>query len=298
MSATISQYIERDLTGRIETAQGLSVPLTLHSLSRHYGVSPTPVREAVRRLLADGILIRRANGRLEVNRANRKQARGRRRGVTTEIGPPRRPHDLETELATEVIHKSLKGEGDYLREEATADRFGVGRTAIRQAFQQLAGRGLIVHVPRCGWRVRTFDEVDMAAYLEVREVLERKALALARPRLVEVDLRRMLDGNTKGAGDPRIDNSLHGYLVEKSGNAYLREFFDRHGAYYTSLLNFAAPETHVVASMACQHRKILRAILAKNWRRAHRELARHIRAQRPIVQDLLQRIVKNEARPT
>ena len=60
--------------------------------------------------------------------------------------------DLETELATEVIRKSLKGEGDYLREEATSHRFGVGRTAIRQAFLQLAGRGLIVHVPRCGWR--------------------------------------------------------------------------------------------------------------------------------------------------
>jgi DNA-binding GntR family transcriptional regulator len=171
----------------------------------------------------------------------------------------------------------------------------VGRTAIRQAFMQLAGRGLIVHVPRCTWRVRTFDEADMAAYLEVREILERKALALARPHLVEADLRRMLAGNRSTAGGPRIDNSLHGYLVEKSGNAYLREFFDLHGAYYTSLLNFAAPETHVVAAMACQHRKILRALLAKNWPRANRELARHIRAQRPIVHDLLQRIARTAA---
>ena len=294
MSATISQFIERDLTGRIGTDQGLPLPLTLNSLSQLYGVSSTPVREAVRRLLAGGILIRHANGRLEVNRANRRQPHGRGRGVATETGPPRSPRDLETELAAEVIRKSLKGEGDYLREEATAERFGVGRTAIRQAFLQLAGRGLLVHVPRCGWRVRTFDEADMAAYLEVREVLERKALTLASPHLVEADLRRMLDGNTTSAGDPRIDNSLHGYLVEKSGNSYLREFFDRHGAYYTSLLNFAAPETHVVASMACQHRKILRALLAKNWRRAHRELARHIRAQRPIVHDLLQQIARTE----
>ena len=294
MSATISQYIEGDLAGRIESDEVRSLSLTLHSLSRHYGVSSTPVREAVRRLLADGVLIRRGNGRLEVNRANRRPTRREARHVAVEPTPPRRAHDLETELADEVIRKSLKGEGDYLREEATAERFGVGRTAIRQAFLQLAGRGLIVHVPRCGWRVRTFDEADMAAYLEVREVLEKKALTLARPNLIEADLRRMLDGNTSRTVNPRIDNLLHAYLVEKSGNAYLREFFDHHGAYYTSLLNFAAPETHVVAAMARQHRKILRALLARNWPRARRELTRHIRAERPIVRDLLQRIGRHE----
>src|SRR5277367_398275 len=134
----------------------------------------------------------------------------------------------------------------------------------------------------------------MAAYLEVREVLERRALSLARQHLVEADLRRMVAGNAPRADGPRIDDSLHGYLVEKSGNAYLREFFDRYGAYYATLLNFAAPETHVVAAMARQHRKILRALLSKDWPRARRELARHIRAQRPIVRDLLQRIGRNE----
>jgi DNA-binding GntR family transcriptional regulator len=292
--ATISQFIERDLAGRIATDEGLSVPLTLHSLAEHYGVSFTPVREAVRRLLAGGILVRGENGRLDVNRARGRRAHRGRTPVEGEAGPPRRPRDLETELAGEVIRKSLKGESTYLREEATAERFGVGRTAIRQAFLQLAGRGLLVHVPRCGWRVRTFDEADMAAYLEVREVLERRALSLARQNLVEADLRRMLAGNAARADRPRIDDSLHGYLVEKSGNAYLREFFDRYGAYYATLLNFAAPEIHVVAAMARQHRKILRALLAKDWPRARRELTRHIRAQRPIIRDLLQRIGRNE----
>jgi DNA-binding GntR family transcriptional regulator len=150
-------------------------------------------------------------------------------------------------------------------------------------------------VPRCGWRVRTFDEADMAAYLEVREVLENKALSLARPHLVDADLRRMLAGNASSKGGPRLDNSLHRYLVDKSGNDYLRDFFNRHGAYYTSLLDFAAPETHVVAAMARQHRKILRALLAQDWPHARRELARHIRAQRPIVGDLLKRIGRKES---
>jgi DNA-binding GntR family transcriptional regulator len=298
MSATISQYIERDLAARVGTDQVLPAPLTLHSLSRHYGVSSTPVREAIRHLLAQGVLVRQSNGRLDLNRKRRITARVQRSRDRANHGPPRRALDLESDLAAEVIHKSLSGAGDYLREEATAERFGVGRTAIRQAFLQLAGRGLIVHVPRCGWRVRTFDEADMAAYLEFREVLEIKALSLARPRLIEADLRRMLAGNSSRKGAPRLDNSLHRYLVENSGNGYIREFFDRHGAYYTSLLDFAAPETHVVAAMARQHRKILRALIAQDWPCARRELTRHIRAQRPIVRDLLQRIGRNEICPS
>jgi DNA-binding GntR family transcriptional regulator len=298
MPATISQYIERDLAGRVATDQVLPAPLTLHSLSRHYGVSSTPVRVAIRHLLANGVLVRQSNGRLDVNGRRRITARGQRSRNTDDPGPPRRALDLESDLAAEVIRKSLSGEGEYLREEATAERFAVGRTAIRQAFLQLAGRGLIVHVPRCGWRVRTFDEVDMAAYLEFREVLENKALSLARPHLIEADLRRMLVGNASRKGAPRLDNSLHRYLVEKSGNGYIREFFDRHGAYYTSLLDFAAPEIHVVAAMARQHRKILRALLARDWHRARRELTRHIRAQRPIVRDLLQRLGRDEIGPS
>jgi hypothetical protein len=47
--------------------------------------------------------------------------------------------------------------------------------------------------------------------------------------------------------------------------------------------------------MARQHRKILRTLLAQDWPQARRELARHIRAQRPIVGDLLKRIGRKES---
>jgi DNA-binding GntR family transcriptional regulator len=49
--------------------------------------------------------------------------------------------------------------------------------------------------------------------------------------------------------------------------------------------------------MARQHRKILRALLAKDWRAARRELTRHIRAQRSIVRDLLQKVGKDPSAP-
>jgi DNA-binding GntR family transcriptional regulator len=293
MATTISDYIASDLAARVGARSGSAIPLTLHALSNRYGVSPTPVREALRRLLAEGVLVRLENGRIEVNPVALNTGSLRDKPESIQL-PPVRANSLQVALTTEVIRKSLGGNCDYLREEATAARYGVGRTAIRQAFQRLAGQGLIVHVPRCGWRVRAFDENDLIAYLEIREVLENKALALARPHLLEADLRKMLAGNVSRSGGPRLDNSLHSYLVEKSGNEYLREFFNRHSAYYTALLEFAAPETCVVAAMARQHRKILRALIAQDWARSRRELTRHIRAQRPIVRALLQRIGRIE----
>jgi DNA-binding GntR family transcriptional regulator len=267
----------------------------LTALSRHYGVSFTPVREALRDLVSDGMLLRGHNGRVRV--VSGKVRATALRPTVAPFGPPNRAAELEAALAAEVIAKSLHRETDYLREEATAARFGVGRTAIRDALARLAGRGLVVHVPRCGWRVRPFDEADLDAYLEVRELLELKALDLAQPRLVEADLRRMLAGNVPGGRTPRLDNRLHGYLIAKAENAYIHDFFDRHGAYYTTLFDFAAPETHVTAEMAREHRAILRALIDHDWPRARQALARHIRAQRPIVKDLIVRLSPSPTAP-
>lgn len=283
---TLSETIKRDLASRAEA--DASENLTLLALSRRYGVSLTPVREAVRDLVAEGVLLKRENGRIAFNPTRAAPARRPKRAPT-----PAAAIDLEAALSAEVIRRSLRGDAGYLREESTADRFRVGRTAIRQAFHHLAGRGLIVHDPRRGWRVRTFDAADLRAYIEIREALELKALDLARPRLVPDDLRRMREGNASDA----LDNALHRYLVERSGNIYIRDFFDRHGGYYTSLFDFAAPETSDRERMSAQHREILDALIAADWPRARKALANHIRAQLPIVEALLRRVGQDTATP-
>jgi DNA-binding GntR family transcriptional regulator len=284
--ATISAYIRSDLLARIGSDLGPPAEMTLSALARHYGVSFTPVREALRTMVAEGVLLKQGNGRVCVNpdvvHASPVEE--------VPAGLPSRATELESLLAMEAIGASLRGETDYLREEATARRFEVGRTAIRQVFNRLAGRGLLVHVPRCGWRVHRFDVQDLRAYLEVREALELKALDLARPRLRADDLRRMLEGNVDDIQSPRLDNDIHRYLIEKSGNRYIADFFKHNAAYYTTVFDYAAPETHVVAEMASQHREVLRALLEGDWAAARRALARHIRAQEPIVMELLKRI--------
>lgn len=289
MASTITSFIIRNLQERLLTGEATPADLTLGQLAAHYGVSLTPVRLAVDALVEEGVLVKRENGRLSVNPDRVPQTPPVSMEGTESFEA--RP-DWEVRLVEAILAGSLQGATEYLREEAMAKRHGVGRTVIRQAFSRLAGKGLLEHVPRCGWRVRIFDERDMRDYLVVRETLERTALDVACPRLVAADLERMLRANTPpypGAPVP-LDNSLHRYWIERSENVYIQDFFDRHGLYYSALFDFAAPEAHQIEEMAAQHRAILTALLEGNWERAKEELTEHIRSQYPVVTRLMKQL--------
>ena len=62
-------------------------------------------------------------------------ARAERSRNADEPELPRRALELESDLAAEVIRKSLRGDGDYLREEAPAARLGVGKFGDRRQSQ-------------------------------------------------------------------------------------------------------------------------------------------------------------------
>jgi DNA-binding GntR family transcriptional regulator len=281
----LSTYIKNDLRARIQKGDGLPGRLTLTGLSDFYRVSLMPVRTAVRELIGERFLHKGENGRVAVN--PRKLGTGK--AGRAAVAPPT---DWYRVIADEVIRQSLRGQSTQLKIVATAERHGIGRTLVHGIFHRLAGAGLLEHVPRCGWRVRPFREADLDAYLEVREVLESRALDLARPRLERADLEALLECNRPGDGTAptRFDNGLHRYWIARSQNRYIQDFFDRHGAYYAALLDYAAIGEPLLAELALQHRAILECLLRKQWRPARSALAHDIRRLRPILKDTIQRL--------
>jgi DNA-binding GntR family transcriptional regulator len=282
----LTGYIAGDLRARLQSSGEPPCKLTLSALAKHYRVSLTPVRGAVAQLLTDACLEKLPNGRLSVVAVKRRS----RKALQT-VAPPPTARDWDRLLIREVMLASLGRRPVHLREEALAEKYEVGRCVIRQSLGRLAGAGLIEHIPRRGWLVQPIHEDDIAAYLEVREILELKALDLAIPHIQAADLLPILEGNPAidGSQSPGLDNRLHEYLIFKSGNRYIQNFFRQYTAtYYTSAFDYAAPEAHVVAEMAAQHRTILEALMAKRWARAREALAQHIRAQRPVLSRLLQ----------
>jgi DNA-binding GntR family transcriptional regulator len=284
---SLADYIRDDLRRRIRSGEDLSQKLSLAELARHYGVSFTPLRSALGALIGEGYVLKLPNRRLQPN--------GRRvgTGVASESVPiPPTPSDWDSVLLKEVTVASLSRRAAYLREESLARKLGVGRSIVRQALSRFAGAGLIEHVPRRGWLIHPLSEEDMAAYLVVRETLELKALELARHRLGKADIESLIRSNGRpGPRSPtQLDNRLHEYVIEKSGNTYIRRFFQQYVArFYTELFYHAAPKTEVVGQMVVQHRRILQAFLDHDWARARKQLSQHIRAQGPILSRLIEK---------
>ena len=61
---TLTDDITRDLTQRLRAQRQMPEQLTLAALANEYGVSATPIRQALARLMDSGLVERLANGRL------------------------------------------------------------------------------------------------------------------------------------------------------------------------------------------------------------------------------------------
>ena len=350
-SQRLSDWIADDLAARIATNAPLPFRLNSLELARHYGSSRTPVNRAIEVLVGRGVLVKHSNGRLarpeplpdiQVDQASSVQASSvqassvqassegpelKADGTTVADGTPGAAiiqadwrQAVREQMVLDVVRLSLQGQANFLRENVWTERLGVGRGILRLLLSELAGQGLVVHVPRRGWQVRPFDERDMLQYLEIREVLELAALDLAQGRLVPQRLREMLAGNpaeaVELAPEPSVaealdrlpvpappapsaplNNDIHGYLVQQSGNRYIADFFQQHSDYYSQLFQMAAVQTGWRNAMAQQHRLILTALLEQDWPSARVALAEHIRAQRPVVRDLLRQVRSSEEPP-
>lgn len=288
MSAKVTETIKADLQQQLETYRELPFRLTLGAIAEYYSVSLTPVRQVVEELIDAKILLRKSNGRLE--RLIEPTGETPPSNVSRFRKPVKLGSNLDELVTNDIVQLSLLNHGEYLREEATAQKYNTGRTIMRQVFSRLAGAGLIEHVPRCGWKVRTFREKDMLDYLEVREILEVKAMELARPYYMREELERLLGGNI-ASSDPglaELDNDLHNYWISRCDNWYIQDFFHRHSAFYTALFDFAALGEKVKTEMAQEHRDILTSLLEEDWKKAEKALVKHIRDQKQNVMRLVQ----------
>lgn len=274
---SLTDHIADDLRRRLTATGSTPVDLRLTSLARVYQVSTQPVRLALARLRREGILQKHAPARTP-----RTSTTTRPKKSSRPVPPPERPQrDLHARLSAHAVRLSLRGEETFLREESTAAHFGVSRAVARDALQRLHAEGVIEHVPRRGWRVRPFSRQDMADFLQVREVLEVRALTLAWPRLDRADLETFYRNNDPRTAKP--DNRLHDYWIERSANRYIRRFFAQHAPFFSALF---AWEDHnpAAARQSCeQHRAILRAVLNDDRDAAIAALIAHIHGNHPVL---------------
>lgn len=171
------------------------------------------------------------------------RARGAEGSIVT--GVQRAP--LADQAAGLLLERIRAGEwelGAKLPGETTlAPQLGVGRSTVREAIRQLAGRGVLASRQGAGVFVTALDaredwslvviRADILAVIEARVAIEAEAAALAAERRTPAELRAIRRALAeRAARRSRIeehvdaDTAFHRSIVAASHNPILLELFD------------------------------------------------------------------------
>jgi DNA-binding GntR family transcriptional regulator len=141
----------------------------------------------------------------------------------------RRADQIAEELEG-LIFSGAFGDGARLDEIRLADRFGVSRTPIREAFAKLALSGLVEAIPRRGVFVRQPGPVELMDMFEVMAEFESICGRLAAARISETALDQLRAANAScqtavqdgdADGYYRENERFHHIIYRQSGNAFL-----------------------------------------------------------------------------
>ncbi len=203
---------------------------------------------------------------------------------------------LENEIVTGVLQP-----GARLSEVALAERFGVSRTPVREAFLSLASSGLIELRPRRSVVVASIPAPQLVEMFEVMAILEGSCGRLAAQRMTKSELRSLGDIHLRcrRAVERRnpedyyaLNVNFHEAVYTGSHNEFLVEQTRR-------LRNRLAPYRRLqlrcgdrIDQSFAEHKLITEAIVEQNPDRAESLLLRHVLVQSGVFHEFLSDITK------
>lgn len=103
--------------------------------------------------------------------------------------------------------------GSHISEPELAERYGISRTPIREAFRQLESEGYLTVIPRRGVIVSEFSPKDIEEFYAIKSIMEGYAARRACEKLSEKDLGRLQTINNKLAELARIGDIKHFFKI-------------------------------------------------------------------------------------
>lgn len=146
---------------------------------------------------------------------------------------------LREKILENIRDAILKGElkpGERVSEPDIAERYGISRTPIREAFRQLESEGYLTVIPRKGAVVAKHSEKDIEEFYSIKSVLEGYAAQLAAEKMTTKDIDKLESINTrleklsKGKDVKtffRAHNEFHEYFIRAAGNQKLMELIQQ-----------------------------------------------------------------------
>jgi DNA-binding GntR family transcriptional regulator len=207
--------------------------------------------------------------------------------------PPTLAEWVDSRLRAAILSGELAA-GEKLRSEHLAAEWGVSPTPLREAFQRLAGEGMVVIEPQRGARVAAIDAVEAAEFYELRLLLDPKAL---RSSLAAADdtfraqvtaaYERLLAPHRTVPAYLDAHRAFHLALLAGCGNRQLyRTVVQLHD--HTQRFQVTGGGAQRRGDPAAEHAELFEAVLAGDVRRATSVLTAHLRATLDAVERLVQ----------
>jgi DNA-binding GntR family transcriptional regulator len=200
-----------------------------------------------------------------------------------------------TRLEAEIVAGVLEP-GARLDEQETAERFGVSRTPVREAFRLLAANALVRLNGRRGAVVRQLKAPELIEMFQVMAELEGLAARLAarRARVSEIAQlqhhhTRLEDAAAKGDSDVfyAVNYDFHETIYDMGRNVFLavqaRQLRKQVAAYRRRVTN--APNR--IANTVREHEAVIHAIAARDAEGAHQAMRDHVNLLADDLLDLL-----------
>ncbi len=201
-------------------------------------------------------------------------------------------HSLTSVVQTEIERLILSGElapGAKLTEAMLADRLGVSRGPIREAFRMLEEAGLVRLEKNRGVFVRSIPMDEAMEIYDLRAMIDesvgRQLAVRITPDqvqqlrgLVEQMERLVKDGHNTSASDPyhRLNLEFHDRLVEFAGNRKLHTLYRRLVNELSLFRRLNLADGGQIPVSVAEHRAILKAIVAGDADAAGQALRAHV----------------------
>ena len=199
------------------------------------------------------------------------------------------PKSLGTIVAQRLRDAIIDGDfklGELIAEETLATSFGVSRTPVREALNQLQLMGLVNVRPQRGSYVFEASEDDLIALCEFRCLIEPRAAELAwrhdREATVVAMSAAIDDMNAArkqkdAVRYSRADTKLHEAFVDHCGNPYVQAAYATAGARIAALrTHLSAPGDVLQANGFQQHKRLLELFRAGDFKAFEALMREHV----------------------
>ena len=194
-------------------------------------------------------------------------------------------------ISSELEEMVLTGHfanGQHLDETTLAEMFGVSRTPIREALQQLVTSGLTQKIPRRGVFIKNPTAIELLEMFEVMAELEAACVRFAALRISDHALSALYKANEKcelsvQAGDTegyfQENETFHQILYQESANSFLRAETERLQRRLRPFRRIQLKLRGRLGQSMAEHKAILDALSQNKGELAAEEMRKHVSVQ-------------------